>query len=291
MSEFCFFSFKTWWAVIIISQVAILITMITSLSLSDWVASSNALILLNPKGVNKNKYFKGSEFKGSVSFCNSGCFGTYTLLHDTWCDAYNNLDSSEYDKDEYESVCAMFTNLYHAMLSYLLIEVFTMGSLIIWLIGILCFLSNRKNLILSLIAPGFVFVGHSSAFFLFFHLSNIGFSDSCEKVPSNGKPPVLCMETGPKLSFFLCFFIFVVMIFYFALARKYNKSIHVGMELPPIIINESEPHAMILEPGVDYSSLKVNKNPADNNKIQDNGDSSPINYPPAIIASRREVND
>lgn len=288
MAEFCFFSFKTWWAIIIISQLVILVIMITSLSLSDWVSSSNTLILLNPKGVNKNKYFKGSEFRGSISFCYDGCFGTYTLLHNTWCDSYKNLDSSEYkyNKDEYDSVCTMFTNLYHAMLSYILIEVFTIGCLIIWLVSILCLLNSRKNLLLSLIVPGFVFVGHSSAFFLFFYLSNIEFDDNCDKVTGNANPPVLCMETGPKLSFFLCFFIFFVVFFYFVLARKYKKSIHAGMELPPIFINENEHHAIILEPGLDYSNMKSNKNSINNNMSEENGDLSPVNYPPAIIAIR-----
>lgn len=275
--------FKYFFIGILIAQGITATLMIASLSVDQWVYSENSLVIVDTDTTNENNYFKGSEFKGSLSFCFDGCHGTYAGLANKWCDKYNEIQDMSGDQ-EFLSVCKMFKNLNFGMLAFAALDVLSLIGLMVWLVGIACCIDHSCYFKMNYCCSVWVTFSHIIGLIAYNGLSNSRFSDNCDKTPDNGGTPELCASHGPRIALFVAFLIPIITITYCIVACRYYR-VKINMQIAetrsrqPIHMVQAVPAPLILP--------QVNNlhNPYDLNQKPEELALDPacILYPPAVI--------
>jgi hypothetical protein len=281
--------FKYLFFVFLALHGALAALMVGSLSTDGWVYSQNHLILFDSGESDKNEYFKGSEFQGSLSFCHEGCYGSYAGLETRWCDKYKEAKTMN-DDQEYESVCSMFKHLNFAMLAYALLDVLALIVLLVWFVGIACCLGHSCYFKMNFLSAACTAFIHVVALVAYVGLSNLSFEGGCDENPKNGDLPVLCANHGPRIALVVAIILPFISVAYCIVSCKYQK---VMLELKlnenrmrqPIQLVENVPAVLILP-----QNLQSVPTYFPEPKPDDGQDERSIIYPPAI-RNRTEDNE
>ena len=277
-------NFKYFFIGILIAQGITATLMIASLSVDQWVYSENSLIIVDTDSTNEYNYFKGSEFKGSLSFCFNGCHGTYAGLAVKWCDKYDEIKDMSGDQD-YLSACKMFTNLNFGMMAFASLDVLALFGLMVWIVGIACCIESSCYFKMNYCCSVWVAFSHIIGLIAYNGLSNSRFSANCDQTPDNGGSPELCAIHGPRIALFLAFLIPVITITYCIVACRYQK-VKVEMQVAetrsrqPIHMVQAVPAPLILPQTENFVNPYFYNHKPEEFAL----DPSCILYPPAVIA-------
>mmetsp|Transcript_8914 Transcript_8914/g.13295 ORF Transcript_8914/g.13295 Transcript_8914/m.13295 type:complete len:258 (+) Transcript_8914:39-812(+) len=194
IDKICKVDQRVCWGIFFALQSMTVVVMMTLAFQSDWV------------------YLDDGNWSGSLSEVTEGEFKGKL---------YQELSIDFCQRSEESAQCKMYLGLFKGGNFYLLTEVFSIISTLLWGCVLLCYLANVKCLCVSYFAAFLSCKCHFLGLFLFFELGNIG--SNCT-FSNNYSEKEVCPSTCFWLSFALWIGMLVYIMAYFLVVRSLKKS-------------------------------------------------------------------
>lgn len=229
-----------------------------TLGTNSWAYTDNDMSFGIITNSNSYFYYDGSEFKGDLYVCKSGCNGHYIQLQKEFCDYYDGVKKYICSFDHYEgykinevlqSTCLMYKNIYNGVGIYISFQSGAIICVFLWVLAMQCYWKNIKYLWLAHLSVGFMWAFQYIALISYMVVTNSSLTDDCNEFPDDGTPPKICAGAGPKLSMFIMAILPFVLMCHFVVTRSLQKGyVSIGLSTHAEV---DQPSPVISEPRVD----------------------------------------
>jgi Zinc finger, C3HC4 type (RING finger) len=208
-------SVKAWWIIFIILQSSLVIAMISTFIISDWVTSRlNITLQFN----HFNLFI--SILEGNISGCMIGFYRLeYSEGESDFCKA-----APPNQKAVYEFFCQLFRSLNEGFIIYLLCELVSIFWIFLWGFIMIKYAKKIKWIYVSYCSTVCAFIFHWIAIVGWIMMTGPTFGTSCSSFISEGSEPIICAGTGPKLALIIMgIMLFTIVCYIFVVCKVYAQ--------------------------------------------------------------------